>query len=90
MHFHSDYQFVPQEIANTMSATTAASFFGGAIGGFIWSKNEYIKFMKTNFGTEYPSHLEAKSAMTNRMTYGMYNGFKAWCWRFTLITLVFK
>lgn len=81
---------MPQELGNTLQATTAATFFGGALGGFIWSKNEYKNFMKTNFGTEYPSHLEAKSVMTHKMTFGMYNGFKAWAWRTTLLTLVFK
>lgn len=90
MYFYSEYKLVPQEIAHTLSMTMAATFFGGVIGGITWSKNEYMHFMKTNYGTEYPSHLEAKRVMTHRLVSGMYRGFRAWVWRTTLLSLVFK
>uniref|UniRef100_A0A0A9YM68 Complex I assembly factor TIMMDC1, mitochondrial n=1 Tax=Lygus hesperus TaxID=30085 RepID=A0A0A9YM68_LYGHE len=70
---------------NTIYQTTFLTAFTGACyGGFIHSREAYLRFFERNQATQFTDHFEAKKKLQDYVTVNFAKGALKWSWRLAL------
>lgn len=63
--------------------------FGGFVGASIFSKNQYVDFLKNERASQFKWHWEAKRELTNRLTRDAIRGALLWGGKSTIVATTF-
>lgn len=85
----SEYGGFSQEMASMIAYVQNSVIIGSALGGAIFSKNQYMDFMENARASQYKWHLDAKADLTNRMVKGCIKGAFTWGIKSFIISTTF-
>ncbi|XP_013141127.1 PREDICTED: RPII140-upstream gene protein [Papilio polytes] len=90
MFQRDEFEEVSVELHNVIQATLSGSFIGACFGGFLKSRDAYIKFIERNQATAFTSTMQAKKQLQDHVTIGFAKGAVHWGWRLGLFTGCFS
>ncbi|XP_055298416.1 RPII140-upstream gene protein-like [Sitodiplosis mosellana] len=74
----NEYGGLSQEMASMIAYVQNSIIIGVAIGGSIFTKNQYMDFMENASASQYKWHTDAKADLTNKMVKGGIRGALTW------------
>ncbi|KPJ11290.1 RPII140-upstream gene protein [Papilio machaon] len=86
----SEFEEVSVELHNVIQATLSGAFIGACFGGFLKSREAYVKFIERNQATAFTSTIQAKKQLQDYVTIRFAKGAVHWGWRLGLFTGCFS
>ncbi|XP_018333781.1 RPII140-upstream gene protein [Agrilus planipennis] len=80
----SEYEEISLELQSILQVACLSSFAGAVYGGFLYSRQAYMDFIRNNQATLFTNHIEAKKKLQDKVTLGFAKGAFRWGWRLTL------
>ncbi|KAL1115688.1 hypothetical protein AAG570_005978, partial [Ranatra chinensis] len=80
----SEFGSVSPQLNTILQTTFATVFFGGCYGGFIQSREAYLRFFERNQATRFTDQFEAKKKLQDTVTINFAKGAVKWSWRLAL------
>ncbi|KPI97994.1 PREDICTED: RPII140-upstream gene protein [Papilio xuthus] len=90
MFQRDEFGEVSVELHNVVQATMSGAFIGACFGGFLQSREAYVKFIERNQATAFTSTMQAKKQLQDYVTIGFAKGAVHWGWRLGLFTGCFS
>ncbi|XP_068222763.1 RPII140-upstream gene protein [Palaemon carinicauda] len=81
-----EYGDISPELQMVIQGVTMGLFFGTMIGGSIYSRESYLRFIETNQATTFYGHVDAKKRLQDKVFVGFFRGAWKWGWRLSLFT----
>ncbi|XP_045534325.1 RPII140-upstream gene protein [Papilio machaon] len=90
MFQRDEFEEVSVELHNVIQATLSGAFIGACFGGFLKSREAYVKFIERNQATAFTSTIQAKKQLQDYVTIRFAKGAVHWGWRLGLFTGCFS
>ncbi|KAK3874444.1 hypothetical protein Pcinc_020608 [Petrolisthes cinctipes] len=81
MFTEDGYGNMSPELSMVMNGVMTGAFTGSVIGGTVFSKSSFIKFIDENQGSTFQNTFEAKKQLQTQVTLGFARGAWIWGWR---------
>ncbi|BES92386.1 Tim17/Tim22/Tim23/Pmp24 family [Nesidiocoris tenuis] len=79
-----DIGTISPEISSIVQTTLLTALTGACYGGFMQSREGYLRFFENNQATQFTDHFEAKKKLQDTVTLNFAKGAMKWSWRLAL------
>ncbi|CAB0013887.1 unnamed protein product [Nesidiocoris tenuis] len=81
---NDDIGTISPEISSIVQTTLLTALTGACYGGFMQSREGYLRFFENNQATQFTDHFEAKKKLQDTVTLNFAKGAMKWSWRLAL------